>query len=229
MFDKTQRGGVGLPVAIIVAGIIIAGTLMFVGRSGTPNLAGNGHNIPSGSSNFREIGRRDHVRGNPDAPITLVEYSDFQCPYCGALHPTLTQLTEESTDVRWVFRHFPLTNIHSSAFGAAVASECIAELAGNDAFWEFSDTLFSNQRQLGTTLYESEAAKFGINKDDYNACTSRDDIIDIVRTDFNEARSEGGGGTPFTVVISASGLRQGLPGPHPIEDWRNIVKQALEN
>jgi len=88
----------------------------------------------------------DHVAGNPDAPITIIEYSDFQCPFCSRAHPTVARVVEESDgEINWVYRHFPLTNIHPAAYPASVASECVAELAGNDAFWVFTDTLFALQ------------------------------------------------------------------------------------
>jgi protein-disulfide isomerase len=90
------------------------------------------------------ISEKDHVRGDRDAQIVLIEYSDFQCPFCSRFHPTAQQVVEEfNGQVMWVYRHFPLDSIHPVARKAAEASECVAELGGNDAFWNFVDTIFA--------------------------------------------------------------------------------------
>lgn len=83
----------------------------------------------------------DHIKGNKDAKITIVEYSDMECPYCQRFHPTMQQVIADYGDkVNWVYRHFPLTSIHPNAMNLALSSECVAELEGNDKFWEFVDS-----------------------------------------------------------------------------------------
>ena len=92
------------------------------------------------------ITENDHIRGNPDASITIVEFSDFQCPFCTRFHPTVKQaLAEYGDQVRWVYKHFPLSQIHPEAISDAEASECIAEQKGGDGFWNFADALFASQ------------------------------------------------------------------------------------
>jgi len=82
----------------------------------------------------------DHIQGNPDAPITIIEYSDYECPYCKAFHPTLAQIvTDSAGNVSWVYRHWP---IHQGSMEKLVAAECIAKIKGNDAFWKYTDLLF---------------------------------------------------------------------------------------
>lgn len=82
----------------------------------------------------------EHILGSTTAPVTIVEYSDYECPYCKAFHPTLTQLvTESSGGVSWVYRHWP---IHQGSFDKLVAAECVAKIKGNDAFWKYTDLLF---------------------------------------------------------------------------------------
>ena len=107
----------------------------------------------------------DHIRGNPAAPVTLVEYSDFECPFCKRFHTTAKRLVDESGGrVKWVYRHFPLDELHPvKARQEAVASECAAELGGNDAFWKFADRLYeltpSNNktdiRSVGRWMFEA--------------------------------------------------------------------------
>lgn len=82
----------------------------------------------------------DHILGNPEAPIKIIEYSDFECPYCKVFHVTLNKIvTESNGNVSWVYRHWPL---HQNSFEKAVASECVAQIKGNEAFWKYSDLLF---------------------------------------------------------------------------------------
>ena len=93
-----------------------------------------------------EIKDTDHIRGNKNAQITIVEYSDFQCPYCLRFHETMKQIiTNYSDDVRWVYRHFPLDSIHPVARKASEASECAND---QGKFWEYTDEVFVNQSGL---------------------------------------------------------------------------------
>jgi protein-disulfide isomerase len=113
----------------------------------------------STAQNVRPVDDTDHVQGPAVAPITMIEYSDFECPFCERVHPTLKRVTAEYKDkVRWVYRNFPLVQIHSEAHSAAVAAECAAEIGGNNAFWSMADLLFQNQQQLGKVLYLQNAA-----------------------------------------------------------------------
>lgn len=94
-------------------------------------------------SGYVPVTAKDHLRGNKNASVILVEYSDYECPFCYQFHPTITQALNEYKDkIALVYRHYPLTNIHPSAMPSALAAECVAELKGEDAFWKFSDKLF---------------------------------------------------------------------------------------
>lgn len=89
----------------------------------------------------------DHYKGSATPAITIIEYSDFECPYCSRIHTTLDQLVEENDNIAWAYRHLPL-GFHAQAMPAAIASECVAASEGNDGFWLFTDTLFANQAEL---------------------------------------------------------------------------------
>ncbi|OGC47664.1 hypothetical protein A2886_02700 [candidate division WWE3 bacterium RIFCSPHIGHO2_01_FULL_42_13] len=98
------------------------------------------------TGNLDPISPDEHVRGSANANIVLVEYSDFECPFCQQFHPTVKQAMENYGDkFAWVYRQFPLESIHPSARGAAAASECVAQEGGNDAFWDYADALFEVQ------------------------------------------------------------------------------------
>jgi NhaA family Na+:H+ antiporter len=103
---------------------------------------------------------RDHVRGGDDAPVTLVEYGDFQCPYCGEAYPVVHSLLERFGDqLRFVFRHMPLPDLHP---GAPLAAEAAEAAAAQERFWEMHDRLFEHQLQLGDTELREHAQAVGV-------------------------------------------------------------------
>ena len=96
----------------------------------------------------RPVDATDHLLGNPAAPVVVVEYADFDCEYCKDFDTTMNQVIANegaNGQVAWVYREFPLTEIHPNAFSSAEAAECAAKVAGNDTFWKFADELFANQ------------------------------------------------------------------------------------
>lgn len=234
--SDTPRKGTNpllVPGAIIVAGLLIAGSIVLSESKVEPQNQGDtvaGDTAPAPSfDDFRMPSSDDHIKGNPDGDISIVEYSDYECPFCGQFHPTLERIVEESPDVRWVFRHFPLSSIHARALSASVASECVASLAGNDAFWDFSEALFANQRGLGTELYENTAVSLGINLEDFRACQTDKSMEAEVIADLTEVQSIGGRGTPFVVLITKKGEMVPFSGALPYETVKALVDRARES
>jgi len=227
---KHKKGNAAIAVSIIIAGAIIAGAVFLSRGEKTGSAAQNTrHGETQEIRNFRMPDENDFLRGNPDAKVTIVEFSDFECPFCARLHPTLSRLVEERDDVNWVYRHFPLSSIHSRALAAAIASECVAKQGGNEAFWKFSDALFLNQNNLGNDLSEEQALKFGLDLDEFRSCLSDKEIAKNVTGDGNEAVSSGGRGTPFSVAITASGRLLPFSGALPYETIVSLVDQAVNN
>ena len=215
--------------AIVVAGVIVAGAVVFSGSDTASTSL-----VASAPGATREIPIRlvdletDHIRGNPEASVTIVEYSDLECPFCARFHPTLTKILEEfPDDVRWVYRQFPLTSIHSRAMGAAIASECVAREAGNTAFWEFTDSVFASQNRIGDSLFLEIAENLGIERDVFQACLKDKTIASLVNEDREEASGAGANGTPFSVMIAPDGQMLPFSGALPYEQVRGIVEQAL--
>jgi thiol-disulfide isomerase/thioredoxin len=92
----------------------------------------------------------DHSQGNVNAKVTIVEYSDYECPYCKQFHPVLERIVKESEgNVRWIYRHFPL---HQHSFEKLVAANCVAKIKGEDAFWKYSDLLFGLLKTTNDTV-----------------------------------------------------------------------------
>ncbi len=99
----------------------------------------------------------DHIRGNPNAPVSLIEYSDFECPFCKRFHDTAKQIVQQyGGKVNWVYRHFPLDFHNPAAQREAEAAECAAELGGNEAFWRFTDLIYTRTLSNGKGVPETE-------------------------------------------------------------------------
>jgi protein-disulfide isomerase len=142
-------------------------------------------------------GATEHVLGNPDAPVTVLEYADFECPYCAAAAPVLKQLVEESDGrVRLVFRHFPLAGNHPHALTAALA----AEAAGaQGAFWPMHDLLFARQDRLSDVALRAYAEELGLDGDQVVGETAQR-FAAKVAADFEQGLADEVAGTPTVVV-----------------------------
>lgn len=140
-----------------------------------------------------------HVKGNPDAAVTLVEYSDFQCPACGQFYPYLKEIVEEHGDqLRFEYRHFPLINIHPFATPAARAAEAAAQ---QGKFWEMHDKLFEGQGTWSKSsnpnaYFEQYAEEIGLDMATYKRHLNSSVINDAITNSFNDARDRGFTGTP---------------------------------
>jgi len=161
----------------------------------------------------------DHVRGSKSAGITLVVYSDFQCPYCSSLTSTLDQiLTDYKDKVRLVFRHFPLS-FHENAQKAAEASECASE---QDKFWEMHDKLFENQSDLSVDNYKKWAKELGLNTSKFNDCLDTGKYEQTVKDDFAGGSQYGVGGTPASFI---NGIL--VSGAQPYENFKSVIDSLL--
>ena len=129
--------------------------------------------------------------------------------------------------MKWIYRHFPLTQIHPQAIGAAVASECVAELAGNAAFWKYTAKVLVEHRRLGTDLISETIAELGIDEAAFNTCMTDPETPKLVEQDFIDAQNIGISGTPYAVVINAAGEVFPFSGAQPYDVIHQVVTQAL--
>lgn len=162
----------------------------------------------------------DHVRGNPKAKVVLIEYSDFQCPFCSKHHPVVKQLLDAfPNQIAWVYRHFPLTSIHPQAQPAAEASECAAE---QGKFWEYADKLFDNQTLLGDATYEKIATDLELNVSKFKTCYSSKKYAGRVNQDATEGGAAGVDGTPANFINGSL-----VSGAIPFESLKAMVESQL--
>jgi protein-disulfide isomerase len=144
------------------------------------------------------ISDRDQQTGNLQAKITLVEYGDYQCPHCGHAHPLLKRLLKEmGPDIRFVFRNFPLQEIHPAAYMAALAAEAAAK---QQRFWPMHDLIFENQKHLNGHSFVDFAEKLQLNMQQFAQDWKSDDIQAKVEADFESGIRSGVNGTPTFFV-----------------------------
>lgn len=193
-----------------------------------PARAASGKLPENQASKIPEISDDDHVRGSSNAEVFIIEYSDFQCPFCQRFHPTAQQaLDEYGDDVAWVYRHFPLDTIHPNARPAAQASECAAELGGNDTFWAFTDAIFADQTKLNDLA--SYATQAGLNVSSFNSCVESDRYADRVEQDYQEGLAAGVTGTPGSFVVNQKGEVWYIPGAVPYDSLKVTIDEALQS
>ncbi len=166
----------------------------------------------------------DHVRGSSSAPVTMIEYSDYECPFCQRFHETMKQVMKDySGKVRWVFRHFPLS-FHANAQPAALAAECASE---QGKFWEFTDAAYQSQANLGDALFSQIASDLKLNKSKFDSCVSSKKYASVISADQASGSAAGVDGTPATFIIAADGSQELVPGALPYEQVKPMIDAAL--
>jgi protein-disulfide isomerase len=139
------------------------------------------------------------------------------------VYPTIKRIVEESNgQVAWVMRNYPLESIHPQAYPAASAAECVTAQLGNAGFWKFADDIFANQGALSPTYYEQLATSLGANVATYKACIAADTYKSKIEGESGDAISNGGSGTPYTVVYSKS-YQAALPGALPYAQFKAVI------
>lgn len=209
------------------------------GSGGSANFAGGGADVgtvPSAPQQGKltadqakaipEITKDDRARGSSNPEVTLIEYSDLQCPYCSQFHATgLEALKAYGNKLKWVYRHFPLDTIHPQARPAAIASECVLQAAGNDAFFKFIDDVFANQ-QTALTDVAATAGKYA-NAATVKSCIDGKKTNDIVEKQYQGGLTAGVTGTPGIYVINKKGDAWLIPGAVPLETLKVTIDEAI--
>ena len=178
----------------------------------------------------------DPVIGNTDAPITIIEFSDFQCPFCARFHtqtfPLILEQYIETGKVKLVFRDFPIQSIHPNALPASIAAECANE---QGKFREMHDMLFDNQNQWNKqktvdalSLFSKYATEIQLEQKTFDSCLTSGKYIDEIRKDLDDGRNYGVSGTPgFFVGNEKIGFVE-LKGAQPFDSFKKIIDAQLE-
>ena len=216
-----------VPIAIILGGILVAGAVYLSLRH---PIAFSGVGNPA---LVRPVGVNDHIFGNPAASVVIVEYADFDCEYCKDFSDTLHQIVaNEGTDgdVAWVFREFPITEIHPNAFSNARAAECAARVGGNDAFWKFTDKLFANQ-PIDPANYGTFAIGAGISSENFATCyANASTTLDArIYADRQNALDVGAQGAPYSLILIKNQSPVVMDGAYSYDAVKELIDQALQS
>ena len=204
--------------------VVIGGFIAFKGDGGTGAVVGD-DTQPSVNAKAL-IEENDPLLGNPDAGVTIIEFSDFECPFCArAFEGAVTDFKNSeyfsNGDVNLVYKQFPLNSIHPNAQGAAEASLCAAE---QGKFWEYHDKLFTSQSSLGTASLKQYASQLGLDTAQFNSCLDNGDSASEVSKEIAQATAAGGRGTPFFIIVNNdNGEYQTVSGAYPFSQFETAI------
>ncbi len=217
------------PIAIVIAGGLIAW--------GVASNNGSEPNQPDNNGNEEvkiEITENDYIFGSPDAELTIVEYSDIECPYCKNFHFTTKKLMEEygaDGKLALVFRHFPLDQLHQNARQESIAVECAGKLGGAEKFWAYLDAIFTQTMSndgLDLAQLPVIAETIGLDVEAFNTCLTDESIAKIVN-DVQQAGVEMGvRGTPHSFLVDKDGNGTVISGAQPYEAVKAMIESSLE-
>jgi len=201
-----------IPIAIVIAGVIIAGAMYF----------GDGKKIDSpvapvspqavGLDQIKLVTASSHILGSPDADITIIEYSDTECPFCQRFQVTMQSVISDygkDGKVAWVYRHFPLDSLHKKSRKESEATECVNELGGNTAFWKMLDTIYAKTPTndgLDPAKLSDFAGEAGVDVTKFNTCLASGKYASAVEADYQDGIKAGAQGTPYSVMVLKKAL-----------------------
>lgn len=223
---------------VFAIGFIIMGYLMLTSddttaKAATTNTAAAANvntagTLPTAANiTIPAVTDADYIRGDKKAKVTVVEYTDMECPYCKRFHTTMQQIVNDyAGKVNWVQRHFPLEQLHPNAPKLAQASECVAEQKGNDGFWAFSDKVYGTSSSFDMTQVVATAVSVGADKAKFETCYNSTKFTDKIAKETQDAVNAGGQGTPYSVII-AGDKRIPVSGAYPVAQMKQIIDSAL--
>lgn len=235
---------VTIPGAIIIAGAIIAIAIVWTHKP-SETVSNVTQQTAPAASGMSPVTSADHILGDPNAPVKIVEYSDLSCPYCKVFNPTMEQIMStygSSGKVAWVYRQFPLDQpdsngniLHPNAGVQAEGLECAASLGGPTAFWayekEWFDTFPSDGADETPTVNGQQMAQIakdvGLDAVAFNDCVSSDRFKDKIAASYTDGINAGVTGTPYAVIITPSGTRIPVPGAQSYSTLKTTIDALL--
>lgn len=217
-----------IPLAIIVAGGLVAAGIFFGGTKDTVAP------VEQKEIAVRKVSSSDHILGNPNADVIMIEYSDIECPFCKRFHTTLHQAIDEfgkDGKVAWVYRHFPIDQLHKNARKEAEASECAFDQGGNDAFWKYLDAIYEktpSNDKLDAVELPKIAETVGLDVAAFNECLSTGKMAAKVEADYKDAVAAGGRGTPYVVFVKDGKNIPMSQGAVPYATLKGMIEDLLK-
>lgn len=236
--EPTQTNSPAIPIAIVVGFAMVAIAIFFTSGSSseTTQVVAPTQDATEEvvvSSGPRSVDETDYILGNPNAPILLIEYSDYDCPFCKQFHSTMNLIMDEfgvDGRVAWVYRQFPLEQLHPNAPRVSEAALCVGELGGSTAFWQFSDLVFEEREldsQTNIVKLPTYAERVGVDRNEYTACMDSGRMEQVVLDSLEDGFNAGIRGTPHTFVI-AGNQQAVINGAQSYDTVRNIVTSLID-
>lgn len=230
--EKPKTPGLSIPQAIIIGCFIIA-LAIFAGLSSKNPKNDTVKN--ENKSAIKEIplpNEKDHIKGSLSSPIVIVEYSDTECPFCKVFHTTMkSTISKYEGKVAWVYRHMPIESLHAKARNEANATECVAALGGEEAFWTYLDKIFeitTSNDGLDESLLPKLAKDLGIDEASFKTCLDSKKYDDKIGESISEAENAGIRGTPTSFIIKDGKIVTEIPGAQPQEKIEEVINQILK-
>lgn len=230
MEPTPQKNSLAIPIAIIFGFGLIALAIYFSGLGSKNTNSPNTEDKQEVKANIKPVSKEDHIFGNPNAPILVVEYSDYECPFCKNFHETMNKIMSEygvTGKVAWVYRQFPIVQLHPNAPKISEAALCVSELGGNDAFWKFSNSVFQERgvnEGTNMTRLADFAVSAGVDKSAYQKCFDSGKYKQAVDDSLAEGAAAGIAGTPQSFVIVGN-QQAAIEGAQPYP----VVKQIIDS
>lgn len=227
-----SKNSLSIPLAIIAAGALIAGAVYFSG-SGNNNYVDPKGIVPT-ETKIEPVSAKDHLLGNANAEVVVIEYSDLECPYCKAFHGTMhTILNDYQGKVAWVYRHYPIAELHAKAAKEAEASECAADQGGELTFWQFIDKVFEvtpSNDKLDPSELPKIAQELGLDVSKFNNCLATGVHTQEIEDSIEAAVVTGAQGTPYSIIMSKDG-KERIPvnGAEPLATVKAKIDILLGN
>ena len=252
---KHTKNKPSLSVTIIASALIVAGALVFLGlrMSGNNSQKSFAEQLAEYQKQQEQAQKEaqaeqeklalekakkvlppskdDHIFGDKNALISIIEYSDFECPFCKRFYKTPKQLVKDNHGlVNSIYRHFPLGFHDPLATKEALASECVADIGGNDKFWQYHDKIFettnSNGRGMKVSQLTDLAKEIGINAQEFQSCLESEKFLSEVKADAESGANAGVTGTPGNIIRNnKTGEVRFLPGAYPIEALQAAIDE----
>ncbi len=246
------------PIAVIIGAIIIGGSIIIVGKTVNQkiddqssalsaffsdltgkkvNLNNKAPSAPSTQFTGKAIDSKDYVLGNAKSNVTVIEYSDPECPFCAQFHPTIkSMMNDYGNKISFVYRQFPLTSIHQHAFDESRAIACAGKIGGTKSYYDYMNALFDYKfnkqtTQLTKTGKEDLANSIGLDMTKFNSCMNNNDTATEVNDSMADGVKAGVQGTPSTFVLVKKGSEYQvvamIDGARPYDFVKAAVDQAL--
>ncbi|MFA5934523.1 MAG: DsbA family protein [Candidatus Paceibacterota bacterium] len=211
---QEQKNNLYIPGAIILAGFLIAGGIyMTNNKGGVANVDNGGDGAKKTEITIKPVGKDDNVLGSVSAPITIVEFSDTECPFCKRFHTTMHSIVDtygKDGKVAWVYRHFPLDSLHQKTRKEAEAVECAGDLGGGEAYWKVLDSIYTNTTSndgLDVKRLPEFAKTAGLDVTKFNECLSSGKMAGVVEAEYQDGLKSGVHGTPYSVMMLSKALK----------------------